>query len=169
MCSESFRAAKPSRATAAAERNAENARRVIIRLVYRGHPAGATGALLCLKGVLARQGYRYNGRMVHRFDAVFENGVLRPLGPLPLSDHQRVTLTIADEAPMENPREAEQRWLQEHGAEYEGEWLALDGDRLLSHGPRARAVHDEARRKGVDRPLLVRVPVDSHLPSAGWL
>jgi predicted DNA-binding antitoxin AbrB/MazE fold protein len=107
--------------------------------------------------------------MVHRFEAVFENGVLRPLGPLPLKDHQRVTLTIADESPVENPRYAEQRWLREHGAEYEGQWLALDGDRLLSHGPQARPVREEARRKGVDRPLMVRVPIHSDLPSAGSL
>jgi len=28
-------------------------------------------------------------------DAVYENGVLRPLEPLPLEEHQRVTVTIS--------------------------------------------------------------------------
>ncbi len=29
-------------------------------------------------------------------EAVYENGVLRPLEPLPLDEHQRVTLTVYD-------------------------------------------------------------------------
>ncbi len=34
--------------------------------------------------------------MVHKTDAVYEHGILRPLGLLPLTESQRVTLTIAD-------------------------------------------------------------------------
>jgi predicted DNA-binding antitoxin AbrB/MazE fold protein len=29
-----------------------------------------------------------------QFDAVYENGVFRPLEPVPLSEHQRVTVTV---------------------------------------------------------------------------
>lgn len=32
--------------------------------------------------------------MSREFEAVFENGVLRPLGPVELADHDRVTLAI---------------------------------------------------------------------------
>ncbi len=32
--------------------------------------------------------------MSTQVEAVYENGVLRPLGPLPLSDQQRVTVTV---------------------------------------------------------------------------
>ena len=32
--------------------------------------------------------------MTNHVDAVYENGVLRPLGPLPLEEHQRVKVTI---------------------------------------------------------------------------
>ena len=39
--------------------------------------------------------------MTKQVDAVYENGVLRPLEPLPLDEHQRVTLTVsADEDPL---------------------------------------------------------------------
>ncbi|MBV8730066.1 MAG: antitoxin family protein [Acidobacteriia bacterium] len=31
------------------------------------------------------------------FQAVYEDGVLRPLEPIPLEDHQEVTVTISDE------------------------------------------------------------------------
>ena len=34
--------------------------------------------------------------MTTQVEAVYENGVLRPLEPLPLDEHQRVTLTVSD-------------------------------------------------------------------------
>jgi len=34
--------------------------------------------------------------MTKQVEAVYENGVLRPLEPLPLDEHQRVTLTVSD-------------------------------------------------------------------------
>jgi predicted DNA-binding antitoxin AbrB/MazE fold protein len=40
--------------------------------------------------------------MTHNVAAVYENGVLRPLEPLPLKEHQRVTVTVSELA---------ERWL----------------------------------------------------------
>lgn len=40
--------------------------------------------------------------MTKTLQAVYENGVLRPLEPLPLKEHQQVTLTVSDPA---------ERWL----------------------------------------------------------
>ncbi len=34
--------------------------------------------------------------MTKQVEAVYEDGVLRPLEPLPLEEHQRVTLTVSD-------------------------------------------------------------------------
>jgi predicted DNA-binding antitoxin AbrB/MazE fold protein len=34
--------------------------------------------------------------MVKRLSAVYENGILRPLEPLPLKEHQRVSVTVPD-------------------------------------------------------------------------
>lgn len=114
---------------------------------------------------------RYNQVMVRELDAVFENGLLRPLEPLSLVEKQRVHVTITDIQPPENVnhRYAEQNWLAAHELEYAGQWVALDGDTLLSHGPDASAVRDEARRSGVDRPLLVHIPKDPNQPSAFWV
>ncbi len=36
--------------------------------------------------------------MTKTLQAVYENGVLRPLEPLPLEEHQRVTVTVSDPA-----------------------------------------------------------------------
>ena len=109
--------------------------------------------------------------MARQVEAVFEEGVLRPLEPLSLPENKRVLLTISDVlvAETNGTRRAEQVWLSAHSASYRGQWVALEGDRLLSHGPKARLVRDEARRKGVARPLLVRVPENLDQPSAGWL
>src|SRR5258708_33487958 len=109
--------------------------------------------------------------MKRQVEAVFEHGVLRPLEPLSLAEQQHVLVTITD-IPVKQTvvsRQAEQEWLSAHGHEYLGQWVALQGDVLLSHGPSARAVRDEARRKGIQRPLVVRVPKELGQPSAGWL
>ena len=37
--------------------------------------------------------------MALQVDAIYENGVLRPLGHLNLEDHQRVSLTISEPVP----------------------------------------------------------------------
>jgi predicted DNA-binding antitoxin AbrB/MazE fold protein len=111
--------------------------------------------------------------MTRQLEAVFEHGVLRPLQPLTLPEMQHVLLTITDipatPAPDYNSRQAEQAWLKEHEHEYLGQWVALDGDVLLSYGPRARGVLDAARKMGVQQPLLVHIEDELGLPSAGWL
>jgi predicted DNA-binding antitoxin AbrB/MazE fold protein len=112
--------------------------------------------------------------MVKQLEAVFEHGVLRPLEPLSLTENQRVLVTVKDiQVPEQVPevtseRKAELEWLDVHGGEYRGQWVALQGDALISHGPKAQAVLDEAHSKGVQRPLLVSVPEDFGLPSIGW-
>jgi predicted DNA-binding antitoxin AbrB/MazE fold protein len=109
--------------------------------------------------------------MVRQLEAIFEQGVLRPLEPLSLPENQRVLVTITDINQPEgtSARTAEQEWLKAHSPEYRGQWVALHGNVLLSHGAKARVVRDEARRKGIPRPLLVRVAAELDQPSAGWL
>lgn len=115
--------------------------------------------------------------MVKQLEAVFEGGVLRPLAPLALPEHQRVTITIDTRevavapAAMKpyNDRKAEMAWLAAHSDEYRGQWVALDGDTLVSHGLQALAVRDEARSKGVEVPLMEHIAPEDGLPSLGLL
>ena len=66
--------------------------------------------------------------MTHNVPAVYEDGVLRPLEPLPLNEHQRVTVTVSDPA---------ERWLdQEYVEEVKKDVAAM--------GPAPRL--DEIRR-----------------------
>ena len=66
-------------------------------------------------------------------------------------------------------RKAEMEWLRQHEHLYPGQWVALHGSTLLSHGSDARAVRDQARQKGIMHPLLVHIPKELDCPSAGLL
>jgi hypothetical protein len=61
----------------------------------------------------------------------------------------------------DRPREAEFAWLREHATEYAGQWVALDGARVLATAPKLQellsriAAADRARK-----PLFHRVDID---------
>src|SRR5437763_3083795 len=65
-------------------------------------------------------------------------------------------------------RSRELNWLNENREKYEGEWVALDGDHLLSHGMNAREVYEQARKSGVEIPFLAQVEPKDQLPFGGW-
>lgn len=103
---------------------------------------------------------------------------------LPYDDQQRLLKAIAPEHRLTEQAasaeqnvtriinsktyEAEYRWLREHAAQYAGQWVALEGERLLSHGVDVRAVHTAAQAAGVRFPYLVQVEADTELPFGGW-
>ena len=107
--------------------------------------------------------------MVHHLEAVFEDGILRPTEPLALAEHQRVKVTIDDLAPLRVEEVAEMAWLEAHGNEFIGQWVALDGDRLVAHGADALSVREEARRQGVQVPLMHRPSARNEDPQAFWI
>jgi hypothetical protein len=52
-------------------------------------------------------------------------------------------------APSYRTHEDERAWVEAHREEFLGQWVALDGGKLVAHGTDARAVYDEARAQGV--------------------
>jgi hypothetical protein len=62
----------------------------------------------------------------------------------------------------------ELRWLKAHGHKYIGQWVALDGDRLLGHGTNAREVAEAARAAGVAIPFITQVDPPEEFPFGGW-
>jgi hypothetical protein len=66
------------------------------------------------------------------------------------------------------PPSREQDWIVLNGPQYKGEWVALDGDRLLCHGPDALYVYNYARAQGILSPFVVRIPSGEELPWGGW-
>ncbi len=79
-----------------------------------------------------------------------------------------VTARVADEAgaaDRPNPRTRELAWLRDHGEElqpFEGEWVVLEGEQIVAHGPDPAAIVAEARTKGVIIPYVFFV--DSNRP-----
>jgi hypothetical protein len=64
-------------------------------------------------------------------------------------------------------RTKEHEWLRLHSDEYAGQWVALDGDRLLSHGCVLKEVMEKVEETGITNALVVRAEPSDALPFAG--
>jgi predicted DNA-binding antitoxin AbrB/MazE fold protein len=114
--------------------------------------------------------------MPRQLDAVYEQGVFRPLEPLDLPEQQRVRLTF-DERPIQlswassepvNERREELRWLAIESGPYAGEWVAPDGPRLIAHGTKLATVTAAALAAGIGEPFFARVSKEKDVPFGGW-
>jgi hypothetical protein len=55
-------------------------------------------------------------------------------------------------------------WLRLRSEEYGGQWVALDGDRLIAHGPDAMAVYAAAEADGAYLPMIDYIEPADALP-----
>lgn len=62
----------------------------------------------------------------------------------------------------------ERAWIEAHRDEYLGQWVALDGDRLIAHGSDAKKVYEEARAQGTIAPYLAHVDPKVAAYIGGW-
>ncbi len=63
--------------------------------------------------------------------------------------------------------EPNRRWMREHRREYSGEWIALDGERLIAHGADSQAVFTAAKLDGAYLPLIAYLPPADDPPFIG--
>jgi predicted DNA-binding antitoxin AbrB/MazE fold protein len=114
--------------------------------------------------------------MLRQLEAVYEHGVLRPVEPLVLSEHQRVLLTL-EEAPSRlswelagqvDERREELQWLDRESGPYAGQWVALQGRNLVAHGEKLAIVSAAAKAAGIAEPFFARVPKDRGTAFGGW-
>jgi hypothetical protein len=71
----------------------------------------------------------------------------------------------------EERNQAEGCWLVKNRANYAGQWVALDGDRLLAHGADAALVYQTSRAALAHTgrvPLVVLIETADELPFGGW-
>jgi uncharacterized protein DUF5678 len=59
-------------------------------------------------------------------------------------------------------------WLKSHREQYAGQYVALDGDRLVGCGASIREAHEQARQQGIENPFLVHVSSENDAPFGGW-
>jgi len=58
-------------------------------------------------------------------------------------------------------------WLKTNREKYAGQYVALDGDKLVGHGATIREAHEQAKQNGVKSAFLVRVFAEETTVSAG--
>lgn len=61
----------------------------------------------------------------------------------------------------------ERQWIKEHKHEYAGQWVALDGDRLIAASPVQQEVWDAVSADSATLPLVLRIPSPDDLPYIG--
>lgn len=115
-------------------------------------------------GLFGQLPLRSRSKEVRKFVPTYRNTELSPNREMPgLGSYEPNGASLA----VSN-RRLEQEWLLEHRKEYAGQWVALDGSALLSHGLNGLEVLNDAKAKGHFRPLLVRVQDGEDLPFGGW-
>ena len=72
---------------------------------------------------------------------------------LDVKEQQRVARLQQE---MEQYQRAKQ-WIAEHRAGYLGQWVALEGDQLISHSFDAKQVYAEAKVAGIRSPFIVQI------------
>jgi len=95
--------------------------------------------------------------MARQLEAIYEHGILRPLEPLVLAEHQRVRLTIEEKparlswesAEPVNERREELQCLATESGPYAGEWVALYGPSLIAHDDKLANVSAAVKAAGV--------------------
>jgi hypothetical protein len=65
--------------------------------------------------------------------------------------------------------EKELEWLREHWQEYLGQWVVLDGKRLIGHGSDPRPLIAQARAEGVKMPFAKYVRDETQPSMAFWI
>ncbi len=63
----------------------------------------------------------------------------------------------------------EYEWLEQHQQKYIGEWVVLDGDRLIGHGVDPIPFVNQARAEGVQSPFMKFIRDESEPFMGGWL
>jgi len=119
-------------------------------------------------------------------EAVFENGVFKPLVEADFKENHRYKVIVeepateskaringdaGDEREPEEPKRdftLEMQWLSQHRHEYAGQYVALDEDRLVSHGFDGREVYRQAQDAGVKHPFMAHIEPADALPFLGW-
>lgn len=68
----------------------------------------------------------------------------------------------------ESNRRRQLEWLKAHREEYAGQYVALDGDRLVGKGKTILEARTQASQNGVENPFLMRMTSENEILPGGW-
>ena len=106
--------------------------------------------------------------------------IIKSIEQLPAAEQERIRQWLDDKGATSRERHGSQRqanrsakslkWLHENREKYSGQWVALDGDRLVANGQTAQEVYSKAKSEGVEIPFVELVTYPESVPSTGgWL
>ena len=105
-----------------------------------------------------------------------EEAILDKVRHLP-QEKQEEVLRFADGLQRQNAigpdpkrdRVKERIWIERNRAEFAGQWVAVEGDRLVASGTDALKVFTAAKSEGIESPFVVHIIVEDSLPFVpGW-
>jgi len=100
--------------------------------------------------------------------------ILDDIAQLPLSERNQLRHLLGEEPEQKRPNKKERdrrlpskpmppgaklavRWIAEHAREYAGQWVALEGERLIANGEDHNQVWAAAKSDGAEMPLIAFV------------
>jgi|SRR6185369_5499588 len=106
--------------------------------------------------------------------------IIKSIAQLSAAEQERIRRWLEDKRATNGERQGSQahanrserslRWLHENRENYPGQWVALDGDRLIASGRTAKEVYSKAKAEGVVIPFVELVTDQQSVPSSGgWL
>jgi hypothetical protein len=106
--------------------------------------------------------------------------IIKSIAQLPAAEQERICRWLEEKGATNGEGQSSQapanrsarslRWLHENREKYSGQWVALDGDRLIASGPTAREVYSKAKAEGVEIPFVELVTErESLLFTGGWI
>jgi hypothetical protein len=103
--------------------------------------------------------------------------IIKSIEQLPAAEQEKIRRWLEDKGATNGERHDSQahanrsakslRWLHENREEYLGQWVALDGDRLIASGPTAKEVYSNAKAEGVEIPFVELVTEQEPGPFTG--
>src|SRR5690242_3265195 len=114
--------------------------------------------------------------------SVTVESLLQQIVQLPLAERARLRQLLDEQTePSSRPKPQvrraitpvpdstrELKWIADHMHEYPGQWVALDGDRLIAHSTNHAEVWSAADADGAYLPLVARVPDPDEPPYVGF-
>ena len=102
--------------------------------------------------------------------------IIKSIEQLPASEQDRIrrwldekgTPNGGDTSQAHSDRSAKSlRWLHENREKYAGQWVALDGDRLITNGSTAKEVYSKVKAESVEIPFVELVTDREPVPFTG--